>query len=463
MAKRILLQYHIWEREYMILDILKQQLEKYDVIVEYGDYMDMGKCLEFCPDIIVTHPIRTNTDTCILSTMKLATGAVLIPMTVEGYYDLDNLQNVLRMVGTDPCPADLIDYFIMWGEKNRNIEGLQLLAFNKLHSLEQIKVFGYIPYEKDKILEYSKATDCYDGYLKWKNNFERIIVCVTGFIFAENTIDNLRMEKTFTSNEGSEAYNKEVEYYERLIEFQKKYRDQYVNDIIQLARQCSNIGVAVKLHPVEIKLLRQNKLVYYEKLRGYNNILLVDTPFPLSVILNDAELLVHYGSTTSLEAYIFGVPTLLRSADGYLTGNKNMYLYTDEVCIYDFNTFAEKIKNGIAFQVDKKMEDVLFDSFNWRKDAPYHPSEQIAEFLNNDLHAKRVNIKELLKNEFVIENYMRGVRTCIYKSLLQALLHADFKQAKKYFKYIFRLLDGICTVGIDLKEFFVRRISRRAI
>ena len=109
------------------------------------------------------------------------------------------------------------------------------------------------------------------------------------------------------------------------------------------------------------------------------------------------------------------------------------------------------------------MEDFLFYIFNWRKDAPYHPSEQISEFLNNDLHAKRVNIKELLKNEFVIENYMRGVRTCIYKSLLQALLHADFKQAKKYFKYIFRLLDGICTVGIDLKEFFVRRISRRAI
>lgn len=431
--KRVLLQYHIWEREYMILDILKEELEKCNMVVGYADYMDIPKCLEFQPDIIVTHTIRTDTDTRMLSIMKLATGAILIPMTVEGFYDTDNVHDVLIKVGLDPCPINLIDYFIMWGEKTKEKEGEQLLKLQKISSLDKIKVFGYIVYEKQKILAYAKKIDFYSVFVTWKKKYNQIITCITGFAGAEFTIEDL--EKGFSGNKGSEQYKREVNYYEKYLVVIKEYRRKYIEDIMQFAHTHPHVGVVVKLHPAEIHA----KIQYYNMLRSQENIFLIDREFSISVILEEAQALVHYGSTMALEAYIYEVPTLLRSTkridnEHIFVGDERFHLYTEKVSIDDYDEFQHKLENGIEFHDDPKAESMLADAFNWTKDAEYCPSVKMAEFLSSDLETTRLQVTTLLNEGFIPKKLLQGVRIMIYRHQLSALLTLNIKKVRYYFR-----------------------------
>lgn len=452
------MQYHIWEREYIILEILRKRLENFGMVVEYADYMDINGCIKFRPDVIITHPIRTETDVIFLATMKLATGAVMIPMTVEGYYDLEDHKSVIRMIGLDKCPVNLIDYFIMWGEKNKEIEGRELLNLQKISSVDKIKAFGYIPYEKEAVLEYVKHDEQYAKYVQWGKKYARIIACVTGFHIAEASMEDIYLQKIIGSSVGSKAYEREAHDYEMRIAYMKGYRDKYVNDILQLAKTFPDMGIVVKLHPAEISRMRRGISDYYEVLRDYDNIFLLDVPLPIAAVLNDAELLIHYGSTVSLEAYIYGKPTILRSAKGYIDENSNNILvYTTKVDINDYSLFQEEVINGVTFQKNNKAETILLDSFNWRPDMRYCPSEEMAKFISGDLHSEKLQIKELISQKFVSDDFVRSVRIMIYKYIIKTLIQFKFGQTSIYLRYAVNLMSGANTFWNDL----IRTIKKR--
>ncbi len=460
--KRILLQYHIWEREYIILDILKQQLVERGTVVEYGDYMDINRCLDFHPDIIVTHPVRTRTDATILSIIKLVTGAVLIPMTVEGYYDLDDSREVLQTIGLETCPINLIDYFIMWGEKTKIREGEQLLRLHKISSIDKIRVFGYIPYEKEKVLVYAKTNQYYYNYVQWKKKYSRVISCVTGF--PESTMKNVFMEDMIVEDKDSEQYKREVHYYEKYLAFCREYRDKYVNNIIRLAVSHLDIGIVVKLHPTEIKQLKNEGVEYYNKLKEIDNIFLVDREFPMGVFLEEVEALVHYSSTVSLEAYIYKVPSLLVSADVIdnkraSIGNTKFAPYTETVHIDDYEKFEALLLNGIGFRDDQRIEGMLLDAFNWRRTSKYCPSEGMAEFLAGDLHTTELQASDLLDEGFVSADDLQGIRTQIYKRTLLSLLKLDIKNVKYYIRCNRRLISGISDIQSDIERFIEKRLN----
>lgn len=442
--KRILLQYFVWEREYAILDILKAELEKRNMIVGYAHFFDISECLEFQPDIIVTRTIRGDILTKVLSVMKLATGAVIIPMTVEGFYNMDSVHKVISMVGANACPIDLIDYHIMWGEKAKEKEGEQLLRLHKISSIDKIKVFGYIFYEKQKILAYAKECDYYSIFAEWRKKYKRIIACITGFARAEETMEDVCRSCPFTDKEGSEQYKKEVDFYEKLLVFIREYRSKYIEDIVQFANTHPHIGIVVKLHPAEINA---KNMQYYSILRHHENILLVDREFPISAILEEAQMLVHYGSTTALEAYVYEVPTILRSAKGIdsesfdiVAGDERFHIYTEKVNINDYDEFQHKLENGIEFRDDPKAEATLAEVFNWKKDAEYCPSAKMADFLSSDLVTTKLQVKALLNEGFVSKKFLQQARMDIYKKLRSAFVAFNVKKAGYYLRCACKLM-----------------------
>ena len=206
--KRILLHHHIYEREYEVLKCIKDCLENDGYIVGMCDFMDISTSLEFRPDIIVTHPIRTSEDTWIQSLLKIATGAIVITYTAEGYYDLDDPKKVMINMGFDPCPVDLVDYFMVWGKKNALKEGEYLVKSNKIGSQDQIKVVGYIPYQKGAIKYNNNPT--YEGFCVWTDKYEYKVLCITGFQGAEYTIEDAIIERTIYGEPGTEEYNNEI-------------------------------------------------------------------------------------------------------------------------------------------------------------------------------------------------------------------------------------------------------------
>ena len=462
--KRILLHYFVWEREYAILNILKAELEKRNMIVGYAHFLNISECLEFAPDIIVTHTVRADIATKVLSVMKLATGAVLIPMTVEGYYDMDNVHKVISMVGANACPIDLIDYHIMWGEKAKEKEGEQLLRLHKITSIDKIKVFGYIFYEKQKVLAYAKECDYYSIFAEWRKKYKRIIACITGFARAEETMEDIYRSEPFTDNEGSEQYKKEVSFFEKLLVFIREYRSKYIEDIVQFAHTHPHIGIVVKLHPAEINA---KNMQYYSILRHHENILLIDREFPISAILEEAQMLVHYGSTTALEAYVYEVPTILRSTKSIdsesfdiIPGDERFHLYTEKVSIDDYDEFRHKLENGIEFRDDPKTEAVLADAFNWTRDAEYCPSVKMADFLSSNLITTKLRLKELLNEGFITKKYLQQARMGIYKKLRIALLASNVKKAWYYFRCACKLMSSPFALLDDTIEYLKFRINR---
>ena len=444
MGKRILLQYHIWEREYVIIEIIRKELEKLGNIVEFADFMDVESCLEFEPDIIVTHPIRTSADAKCLSLMKVATNAIIIPMVVEGYYNWNNVHDATMMVGKDKCPRNLIDYYIEWGNKTAKIEGECLYRENKISNIDKIKVFGYVPYEIKKMEYYHGNEKMLQKYTDWKKKYQNIVLVLTGFHDANQSINDIYIENGFSAEKGTNEYREEEEFYIKYFPYIKKYQEAYIKDIEILAKTFPNKGIILKMHPIEIKKMTDNKSIYHERIGKYPNVLILDEAFPNSKILTNATLLIHYGSTSALEAYIYEVPTILLTEKKWsnlfpVAGDRDFFYGTDYVDINNREELIKRIEDKIKFEKNEKIEKVLYDGFNWKKDKVYNPSEKIAQFLNGKLNKSNLDIHQLVTEMYVPRTFLMEKRKYIIMKLFHNIVLLKINEVKKYYRYFCRL------------------------
>ena len=422
--KKVLLQYHVYEREYMIFDIIKTELEKNDCIVKISSMYDMYACFSFMPDVIITHTIRDEMHVSFIGLIKILTKATIIPLEVEGFFDLNNRETVKSIIGVNLQPKELIDYYLLWGNKNKEIEGKLLMEANKITSMDQICVCGYVFYDKERVVEYAQKLPINNSFSIFKRSYKKIITIVTGFISAETSVEDFLTMSSSNNKPGSEGRKKDIDAYIREIENSIEYRKKYIENILKLANDFKDYGFVVKLHPVEMGYIKNGKCHIYDLLRNIENIMIVDEAVPISLFLKDSKLLIHYDSTTSLESYIWNLPAILL----YYNNHRELSYYTKAIEVRNYDELRRNIEHIPDFKENERIAKLLADSFAWRQSNEYCPTKKITCLVNKELSSNTITCVELRK--CVRDLFFYRDRAKAYICCIKLILNKKNKEMK---------------------------------
>lgn len=391
---KICIFYHVPERELnsclLIADKIKKLRPGTDVIVNEF-YHGVCLALLYRPDVILTIPPRDSQGAQRLTILKKIVKCSILSLLTEGFYQSFSEDHVQIAIGTNTYSSKLIDKYLFWGEKTREHFVHILKKNKKIEDVSRSQTVGYVYYDMDAIQEYFKEDKTLDEVWTWGKNFVKTILVLTGFPLAEYTKNEQIIMSAFKYYG---IKGKEKEYERELREWKEKknafldYRKRYLDCIVQFAKNHPDIGVIVKLHPVELESFSKgNKYQCYRELEKNHNIIILKENFLLGRILPHIELLVHYGSTSGLEAYIYDIPTVQlydSKYDGEI-GAPGFCIYesTVRVDVNEPKLFDKIIYAGIDMRYSESVERVLKDQFNWTKDKKnqYHPVEAYARII----------------------------------------------------------------------------------
>lgn len=396
--KKIMFLYHVKEREYQIIEMIKSQLFSYSINLDIriGEfYHSIKEAIDFKPDVIVSIPPRDCYSSNYLTVLKLLTKAVVISMTTEGHHTFED-EIVQDVIGFNSYSPKLVDYYIMWGAKTSDVLGCKLLETGKVTNRKRVKTAGYAFYDLETTRELFAGNPAYLEIVNWAKQYRRIHLVITGFSQADWSVQDYFYLGFFgEQRSASKLTEEQIQEALKVKERYTLFRDKYINDIISAAQQMPDAGFFVKMHPVEIS----SKIRYYEKLSDYKNIYVVSTALPVGMLLSIADTMVHYNSTCNMEAYIYNVPTILRfrAQDSDLDNILKESAFSFE--INDGEGFINCLQNKCQFRRLPMAEKKLFDLFNWKINKKYKPIEKIASYIFNARKPQKLNCfdKEVIK------------------------------------------------------------------
>lgn len=396
--KKIMFLYHVKEREYQIIELIKSQIRHISRNVDIRTeefYHGIKSTIDFKPDIIVSIPPRDCYSSNYLTILKLLTNAVVISMTTEGHHSFED-KVVQDVIGFNSYSPKLVDYYIMWGAKTSDVLGSKLLETRKVTNRKRIKTTGYAFYELEKNKELFADYPVYSEIVNWAKQYDRIHLVITGFPQADWSVQDYFYLGFFGDQRSiSKLTEEQIQEALKVKEKFTLFREKYINDIIRSAEEMPDTGFFVKLHPVEIS----DKISYYEKLSDYKNIYVVSTVFPVGALLSIADTMVHYNSTCNIEAYIYNVPTILRfqKQDSNLDNILKESTYSYE--IDDREGFINRLQNECKFRRLPMTEKKLYELFNWKIGKEYKPVEKIAAYIFNAKKSQHLSCfdKEVIK------------------------------------------------------------------
>lgn len=391
--KKIMFLYHVREREYEIIKMIAEQIKQVEVDTEIRIekfYQGIWNGVLYMPDVIVTIPPRDVWSSNYLTVLKIITGAKVISMVTEGYYTFSP-QDIKTAVGHNEYAKELIDYYILWGSKTKEIFGRALLKDKKIASIDKVKVTGYAWYETDYVNRYYQGDERYKRMQVQLAKHKKNILIITGFQTADWSIREYQILGCFGDNKPlRERSREEIECAEKSIAAEREFRKKYINMIDSLARLHPEAGILVKLHPVEIN----EGVDCYDRLRIHPNIMLIKENIPLAFMLDKVDCMIHYNSTCHFEAYIHKIPTIQMYDDStvtelafaWQTKSDSTYL----VNIDDFTTVDKLIKEGVQFVKSDSMDKGIYELFNWRENTDYCPIEVIASYIIDTIRPQRL-------------------------------------------------------------------------
>lgn len=418
--KKIMFLYHVKEREYRIIDLIAQQLkEEYgNVEIRIGEfYSSIFDTIRFMPDVIVTMPPRDDSSSNYLTVLKVITGAVVISMNTEGHYDFSPY-DVKMAIGFNTYAKELVDYYLMWGPKTKDILGKALIESSKLIDLRRVKVIGYALYEIEKVNKSYKKDNRYLSIQTWSKKFKKNMLVLTGFLAAYNTLEEYQEFGCFGNDTPlQERTSMEIKQAEKSIETEIEFRKKYIDMIIWLAERNPEVGIIVKLHPIEIEV----RVNCYDKLSEYSNIFLVKKAIPVGVILNSVDCMIHYNSTCGAEAYVYGVPTIQMYDDSkntslpfvwQLKGSSTYLLH-----INNFQELGKIVNNKVSFTRSKSMEQELIDLYDWKSGKPYRAVEKSAYYIFHSRISQRLKYSDLEVFKAIQSKQGKRVFEILYKDI----------------------------------------------
>lgn len=414
--KKVFFLYNNYERERVIIERICTKLKSKNIDVFQGGITDKNivkQLFRVRPHIIFTFPITTYAQIDIYMMAKLFFHSKIITFTTEGLAKFREEEVAKIFAGFYDYPSGLIDYHTYWGKYAAKYIGRELYQQHKMQSRNQIRVFGNPMYEKG-----------YSTFPKYRfsDDMRRKVLVLTGFqgsLYTEQDLIKAQDVVNVKGKSKKEILSDETfKKYKELALEEKKYREKYIQHITDAANNNPEVLFVVKLHPQEI-LIRQHtpyKLKYLKRLEHIENIQIIDESVPIGSLLSDFHLLVHYGSTVDLEAYIYRVPTLkleLRNVKNNFMSETNRVTASTYYADIDeqdaISKYVSKLKEGKdLFQQNQVTERQLYAYMNYMDEQTYKPSEQIADFLSKPLRFHRLDMSMSEKFKWMkygIKNY----------------------------------------------------------
>lgn len=417
--RRLLFLYNNWDREHVIIEIFAKKIKKnLDIMCYKVGMLDadlIKKIVHVCPNIVITFPVGSYRQIVVYEFIKKMFNCIIMTYTIEGYLALQNDEQVKRSCGIFDYSSSLIDYHLFWGTKLAEVLGTKLLEQNKIKKKEQIVVIGYPLYEKGEIAKLYSNNDYVQIIKRERKRYRKLILVATGFYGGSYKLKDLVGVGDIVDIKGKskqEILNDPmVRKYHDAAEKLKVYRKEYISKVIEAAKKYPEVLFIVKYHPQEIMRIRIGQpywVSYLNALRGYKNIMIVDKNIPVGSILPYCDLLVHYGSTVDMEAYIYKVPTLkfkMESDNDYLSpsSDKHSATYIENIFGGTINPYIDMLleeKNLFIENIEK--ENDLNDYMNYKMNQEYTPSQNMVDFLSSDLKYNKISLnlkdyKEILK------------------------------------------------------------------
>lgn len=361
-------------REIPIMESIKREilLLQKDAVVEIAEMCVPGFnrfVFKFKPDVILTFPFTCEGFSRWYYLFKFILGSKIISLRAEGAVDFSSETNIEWAVGFDNYGATLVDYELFWGEKLANVVGQKLLLKNKLLSLDRTKVVGYPRIEsyfgeKQLILLPERFRELINSYKK-----DQLVLFATGF-----HLGNYRRQDLFDAKD-LDVVNKLDELLEG-VEISKRYRSEWIKNILEAAAKNPDSLIIVKKHPIE-------KREDYKELESARNVLLIYEDIQIDEIVPFVGIFFHYGSTALVDAYLSKISAI------YVFSEKNKHWYTDlgwpstkRIHVDEIpKTVAKFLAGEIVYEESPDIKRVLNDVFGLNDPNTYKPSAEIAKIL----------------------------------------------------------------------------------
>lgn len=442
--KKIIFLYHVKEREYDILCMLEQQICQMNPNVQIRKeefYSSFKTVIDFMPHVIVTIPPRDESSAGYLHALKIITGAVIISMTTEGYHKFDEY-TVKAVIGTNLYTERLVDYYIMWGPKTSSILGKKLFEMGKVSDCRRIKTAGYALYEKEHTQKYFSKDVKAIQILSWLKNYEKKVLVLTAFLHADiSAKDEFVMGYFKETRNYNKISQEDLAFGERLIREEREFRRKYIDDIILAAQKAPDTAFVIKMHPIELS----EKKNPYKDASKLKNVYVIETPVALGSIIEQFDLMIHYNSTSSMEAYIHKIPTVQRFDETkndipFLAWNRkgNATYYYD---INESEKFVDFIFDAPCFKRSMETEKTLFELFNWKANREYRPVEKIAGIVLRARNAQRLKCSDGKVRDAVKGEYVKHIVQLLGDMMLEDLTK------NKYVKFVLHGMSFIRLYG----------------
>lgn len=326
----------------------------------------------FKPDVILTTPFNAVGLSRIFYLFKFLLKCKIISLTDEGVVDFNVQNNVAWAVGMDRYGKNLVDYEIFWGPKMARVIGGRRLALGRMSSAERNIVIGYPRLQSyftnaPSDLQLPSRVQTRLASVEKKN----VLLFITGFQLANYTKEDL-------FNAGDLDAENKCDELLVAVERAKKYRQEWIEQILIAANENKDMLVVVKKHPVE-------KLKDYPQFENVDNILHVYEDCELQAVMQYAGLFIHYGSTSLVDAYLLRLPSVYVYAEGANWYTDLGWPSSIKSPLHEIRNVIKEYKNGLVkFEHTPQMQQIMFDMFNIEIGKPYNPSKTIAELLLAD-------------------------------------------------------------------------------
>lgn len=411
------------KREKKILNIVQNLLvERAEIKIFPFDEGCVAALVEK-PNVIVTFPIRDEQTAVRMAMIKHTICCKLITLETEGLMDFEN-ESILKIrIGQNKYPPNLVDCYFVWGPRPMKLYYNRLVETNKISNKDRMKYCGYVLYDKDIVQQQENIRARGNYYCKLTEQYERSILFATGFIAAAIDYNELIETSALIKDDNGKVDEKQYQDFLCKHENNKKFRDCYIDTICKYAKKYPEHLVLVKPHPIELEDQLVNIDIYRKSFEIYHNIIFIENDEAMGALLPNVDMLVHYGSTTGLESYIYSKPSLGVYYKTVDEGNISLYPSTYLVEISNQDDIMEILQKGV-FQKNESTEKFLFENFGVDLNKEVHPIDNLLNEImdgNTVQKIRKMEIQDMLGSEycraFKKNLFMKGLKKMMQGSL----------------------------------------------
>lgn len=436
MYKQVLIMYHLETRDRKLFEMMADQIRESGISenVILRNMEDVYRYpYDYSPDLVVSPLPRNNRGSAMFTLLKVLYQCYWIGYTVETFFSLE--QENIWLIGNASCPRELIDKYLFCGSGIASTAGDALLRSGRTDSLDRVNYFGYLFYEKNVI---SKINNSFVDEANVYNNLDKYkkrILFVTGIMNYPMLVEDYLGESAITKKQPEL-----IQELKELCESNNYYSDKYIELIYYLAKKHPEYMIMIKYHPNDNDFNSHGGESRYKNFSNYSNIYPISGGVQVSNYFSAADVFIHYASTTSMEAYIYGLKSIgLTSNHPCMKphGLGKEAMYANKILeVEDVEGIEKEIESGLDFSRNEQMEQALFDLVNYEYGKEYSPSKKLVDILRNIekpqfIDKSNKDVKKKLKYKSNIKKYAEYI-----SDALICLLRGELKKCKRIMKTI---------------------------